>query len=97
MEMQCRQHPVFFIESEQIIVQVEAYTPDDIVPQVSAQLLNRNGDEMTELPVESPVNDGDPYQVLLPLSSFTRGDYLIKLSAKANDEESSTLVPFRIQ
>ncbi len=86
----------FFRRNDQLLVRVEAYTPGGIAPQVRAQLLSREGTVMMELPVDAPEDDG-PYQVLVQLSPFPRGDYLIELSAEAGDEAASELVAFRIQ
>ena len=86
----------FFRRNDQLLVRVEAYTPGGIAPQVRAQLLSREGTVMMELPVDAPEDDG-PYQVLVQLSPFPRGDYLIELSAEAGDEAASEFVAFRIQ
>jgi VWFA-related protein len=86
----------FFRRTDQLLVRVEAYMPAGIAPQVRAQLLSREGTVMMELPVDAPEDDG-PHQVLVQLSPFPRGDYLIELSAEAGDEAASELVAFRIQ
>ena len=86
----------FFRRTDQLLVRVEAYAPGDVVPRVRAQLLSREGTAMMELPVEAPEDEG-PYQALLQLSPFPRGDYLIELLAEAGGEVASTLVAFRVQ
>ena len=86
----------FFRRNDQLLVRVEAYAPGGIAPRVRAQLLSREGTVMMELPVDAP-EDAGPHQVLLQLSPFPRGDYLLELSAEAGDESASALVAFRVQ
>ena len=86
----------FFRRNEQLLVRVEAYAPGGVTPRVRAQLLSREGTAMMELPVDAPEGDGQ-HQVLVQLSPFPRGDYLIELSAEAGDDAASALVAFRIQ
>ncbi len=86
----------FFRRTEQLLFRVEAYAPGDVAPRVRARLLSREGTAMMELPVAAPEGDR-PHEVLLQLSPFPRGDYLLELSAEAGDETASTLVAFRVQ
>ena len=86
----------FFRRNDQLLVRVEAYAPGGIAPRVRAQLLSREGTVMMELPVDAP-EDAGSHQVLLQLSPFPRGDYLIELSAEAGDESASAFVAFRVQ
>lgn len=86
----------FFRRTEQLLFRVEAYAPGDVTPRVRARLLSREGTAMMELPVAAPEGDR-PHEVLLQLSPFPRGDYLMELSAEAGGETASTLVAFRVQ
>ena len=86
----------FFRRTDQLLFRVEAYAPGDVQPRVRARLLSREGTAMMELPVAAPEGDR-PHEVLLQLSPFPRGDYLMELSAEAGDETASTLVAFRVQ
>ena len=86
----------FFRRTEQLLFRVEAYAPGDVRPRVRARLLSREGTAMMELPVAAPEGDR-PHEVLLQLSPFPRGDYLMELSAEAAGETASTLVAFRVQ
>ena len=86
----------FFRRTDQLLVRIEAYTPGDIRPVVTAQLLSREGTSMRELAVEQP-STGGPHQLRLSLSSLPRGDYLIEISAAAGDDVATTLIAFRIQ
>ena len=86
----------FFRRTDQLLFRVEAYAPGDVRPQVRARLLSREGTAMMELPVAAPEGDR-PHEVLLQLSPFPRGDYLMELSAEAGGEAASALVAFRVQ
>ena len=86
----------FFRRTDQLLFRVEAYAPGDVPPRVRARLLSREGTAMMELPVAAPEGER-PHEVLLQLSPFPRGDYLMELSAEAGGETASTLVAFRVQ
>ena len=86
----------FFRRTDQLLFRVEAYAPGDVPPRVRARLLSREGTAMMELPVAAPEGER-PHEVLLQLSPFPRGDYLMELSAEADGETASTLVAFRVQ
>ena len=85
----------YFRRTDQLLVRVEAYTPGDSRPVVTARLLNREGTSMLELPVEPP-STGGQHQLTLQLAPFPRGDYLIEISAASGDDAATTLVAFRI-
>ena len=86
----------YFRRTDQVLVRVEAYTPGDIEPVVTAQLLSREGTSMLELPVERPSAAG-PLELTLQLSPFPRGDYLIEISAAVGDDVAIEFIAFRIQ
>ena len=84
-----------FRRTDQLLVRGEVYTPGNAPADVSAQLLNRQGSSMIELPVERTA-DGR-YELSLQLAPFPRGDYVIEISAASGDDTATALVPFRIQ
>ncbi len=84
-----------FLRTDQLLVRGEVYTPGNVPAEVGAQMLNRQGSSMMELPVERTA-DGR-YEFSLQLSPFPRGDYLIEISAVLGDDTATVLVPFRIQ
>ena len=86
----------YFRRTDELLVRVEAYAPGGIPPAVTAQLLSREGTSMRPLPVEQPAAGG-PFELALRLASFPRGDYLIEISAAADDDVATTLIAFRIQ
>ena len=83
-----------FSRMERVLVRVDAFTPGGIAPAVTARLLNRNGQKMSDLPVQSAA--GAPFDVELPLASLPAGDYLIELNAKSESGTAQELVAFKV-
>ena len=52
------------------------------------ELLNRQGQKMSDLPVAAPAADRTPSQVDLPLSSLAAGEYLLEVSAAARGPDA---------
>jgi hypothetical protein len=81
-----------FSRAERLIVRVAAYAPDH--PTVSARLVNRIGQTIRTLAVESV--GSERFQIDLPLASFAPGEYLIELTASSPAGEAKDLIGFRI-
>ena len=64
--------------------------------EVSASLLNRLGQKMTDLTLQPPAEPGKPYQLDLPLSSFSPGDYVIEIRAKGTPNDATELIAIKI-
>jgi len=86
-----------FSRRDRLLVRFEAYGPGATAPTVTARLLNRDAQPMTDLAVEPPAEAGAPYQVDVPLASLPPGEYLIEIGA-AGAEESAVrqLVGIRV-
>lgn len=83
-----------FSRTERMVVRVQGYAPGGETPTLSAQLLNREGKPMAEVPVEAASGQG---VVDLGLSSLAAGDYLLELDAKsAAGSSSREIVAFRV-
>jgi hypothetical protein len=65
-------------------------------PEVSVAMLNRLGQKMTDLPMQPPAEPGKPYQVDLPLSSFSPGDYVIEIRVKGTPNDATELIAIKI-
>ena len=63
---------------------------------VSAQLTNKSGKTLLELPIVPLAGGRTSYQVELPLASIARGDYLIVVAASHEEERARALVPVRV-
>jgi len=84
----------YFLNDDQLLVRVEAYAPGDAAV-VTARLLSREGTPISDLQVGGAA--GDVAEFSVALSPFPRGDYLIEITAAADEEQATTLVAFRIQ
>lgn len=85
-----------FRRTDRLLIRVEAYGPGDSTPTVSAQLLNRGGDAMSELPVSPLAGTDGLFQIDLPLASLSPSDYLIEILAKAPDGQAKELIAFTL-
>jgi hypothetical protein len=63
---------------------------------VSAQLTNKGGTTLLDLPVMRPEGFRGLYQLELPLTSIARGDYLVAIAAAHGEERTRALVPLRV-
>ena len=85
-----------FRRTERLLVRFEAYLPGEKPPEVTARVLNRSGQGMSDIPVKAPESPGTPYQLDIPLAGFPAGDYLIEVKARGADGEATELVPMRV-
>lgn len=83
-----------FSRTERVLVRFDAYTPGGIAPKMTARLLNRNGQKMADLPVQTP--EGGSPELELALSALPAGDYLIELNATAESGTAQEVIAFRI-
>ena len=72
-----------FRRTERLLVRFEAYLPGEKPPEVTARVLNRSGQGMSDIPVKAPESPGTPYQLDIPLAGFPAGDYLIEVRPAA--------------
>jgi VWFA-related protein len=84
-----------FSRTDRLFIRAEAYAPGGATPPLTARLLNRAGQSMSDLPVRQ--RPGQPSEVELPLSSLAAGEYLIELNAKSEGGSTAQeLIAFRI-
>jgi len=84
-----------FRRTERLLLRFETYAPGVTVPSVEAWLLNRGGDQMYPLIVQSD-GDGRRQQVDIRPVGLPPGEYVVELKATALDEEIIRLVAFRL-
>jgi len=84
-----------FSRTERLLIRVDAYTPGGIAPAVTARLLNRGGQKMSDLPVPAPAANA-PFELELPLAALPVGDYLIEFNAKSDSGTAQEIVAFKI-
>jgi len=83
-----------FSRTERLYIRLDAYAPGGVTPAMSARLLNRAGQSMSALPVQTPA--GRSGEIDLPLSALAAGEYLIELNAKTPSGTAQELVAFRV-
>ncbi len=84
-----------FSRTDRLFIRAEAYAPGGATPPLTARLLNRAGQSMSDLPVRQ--RPGQPSELELPLSSLAAGEYLIELNAKSEGGSTAQeLIAFRI-
>jgi VWFA-related protein len=84
-----------FSRVERVLLRVTPYGSAAAGAAVTAQLLGRRGNTLTELPVK-PAPAGAGYQIDLPLTSLASGDFLIAVAARTTLESIETYVPIRV-
>ena len=82
-----------FNRAERLLLRLTAYGPGG-VPPVTARLLNRSGDVMTDLPVTSSADAR--LSIELQMSGLPPGEYLVEVAAGEQGEEVRQLVGFRV-
>ena len=86
-----------FRRTDRLLVRFDAFGKPTGPLVLSARLLNRQGQKMSDLPVAAPAADANSHQVDLPLSSLAMGEYLLEVSASAEGQNAATeLVAFRV-
>lgn len=84
-----------FIRSDRIIIRVPAYAAAGTTPKVSARLLNRSGQAMSQLSVAPSPRPGE-FQLDLPVSGLAAGEYAVEIKAAGDADDTTTLVGFRV-
>lgn len=83
-----------FRRTDRLLVRVGAQSAAG-TPTVTARMLNREGGEMSVLPVTA-ASFGPINQIDVPLASIPPGEYLLELTAKDGGEQTVALVAFRV-
>ncbi len=85
-----------FIRTERLFVRFSVYGESGSAAAVTAQLTNKSGKTLLELPLVPLAGGRTSYQVELPLASIARGDYLIVVAASHEEERARAVVPVRV-
>jgi hypothetical protein len=85
-----------FTRTDRLFVRFAVYGASAPDADVSAQLTNKGGATLLDLPVTKPAGGGGQYQIELPLTSIARGDYLVAVAAAHGEERTRALVPLRV-
>jgi hypothetical protein len=83
-----------FSRMDRIFVRVAAYGAGS--PAVSAHLLNRAGQPMSELTVTPPVAPATDSVIDVPVAGIAPGEYIIELKATGESGEAKELIGIRV-
>jgi VWFA-related protein len=84
-----------FFRTERLLIRFDSYGPGTEKPAVTAVLMNRAGQKMSDVQI-APGAAGTTHQIDLNLASFPSGEYLVEITAKGSGGEVKELVPFRL-
>jgi VWFA-related protein len=83
-----------FSRTDRLLIRVPAYGAAG-PPTLTARLLNRDGQQMADVPVAASTAQ-TPAQIELALASLAPGEYLLEIKAAGDGGESKELVGFRV-
>ncbi len=84
-----------FSRAERLVVRAAAYAPGGVTPDMTARLLNRAGERMSDLPVQVAPNGYG--EIDLPLSALAAGEYLVELTATGpSGSTAQELIAFKV-
>src|SRR5438067_2127164 len=84
-----------FSRTDRLLIRVPAYAPGDVPPALTARLLNRAGQPMTDLAVAPVAPSKSDQQIELPLAGLAPGDYIVEVKT-AGEGDVKQLVGFRV-
>jgi VWFA-related protein len=86
-----------FRRTDRVVIRVAASGPGGVPPTLSARLLNRAGQPMSDLaPQPSEALGEGIFHVDVPLASLPAGDFIVELRASSGDAEARQMVGFRV-
>jgi VWFA-related protein len=85
-----------FVRTDRLFVRFSVFGESARAADVSAQLTNKTGGTLLELPIVPMPGGENVYQVELPMASIARGDYLLAVAAQHGEERTRALVPVRV-
>ncbi len=84
-----------FSRTDRLLIRAPAYGPANTVPAVTARLLNRGGQAMTDLQVTVGAPDSMAL-IDLPLAGLAPGEYVVEIKAAGEGGEAKELVGIRV-
>jgi VWFA-related protein len=87
-----------FRRTDRLFIRIDAYAPASAPTKVTAQLLNQQGNRMSDVAVTAPADaSSQTYSIDLPLSSLAAGQYLLEITGTSEGHKPvSELVAFRV-
>jgi VWFA-related protein len=84
-----------FLRSERLLLRFEAYGPGGAVPDVTMELLNRDGNSLVGLPAPAVV-EGNRFEAVVGLGSLPPGDYLFAIQVSADGQTTRRVTAIRV-
>jgi hypothetical protein len=85
-----------FSRMERVFIRIHVYGPGTSAPALSAKLLNRGGQSMSDLTVSAAAGTDGARDIDLSLASLPAGEYLVEITATGEGEPVKELVGFRM-
>ncbi len=85
-----------FSRTDRLLIRVPAYGAGTAVPVLTARLLNRTGQPMSDLPVAPSTSPSGEAQIELSLAGMAPGEYLVEVTAAGGGGDAKELVGFRV-
>jgi hypothetical protein len=85
-----------FVRAERLLIRLSAYGPGGTTPALTARLLNRAGQAISQLPVAAATSAPSRSEIELALAPIPAGEYVIEISAKGETGEVQELIAFRV-
>jgi hypothetical protein len=85
-----------FSRTERLVLRVPVYGPAGTTPKLTASLVGRGGQAMSELPVSAPDAARAASHIELSLANLSPGEYGIALTATGEGGDAKELVAFRV-
>ncbi|MEO6213309.1 MAG: VWA domain-containing protein [Vicinamibacterales bacterium] len=85
-----------FTRTDRLLVRFALEGPLGRAATVSVGLLDRRGKRLTDLPFAVDASRPDAWMIDLPLTSISRGDYVLAVEAVSGEQRSAAYIPLRI-
>src|SRR5262249_6347133 len=85
-----------FSRTDRPFIRVPAYGPGETVPTVTARLLNRGGQPMSDLQVAPASTPNGAAQIDLALAGLAPGEYVVEIAAAGEGAGAKELVGIRV-
>jgi VWFA-related protein len=82
-----------FSRTDRLYIRVPAYGPGETMPAITTKLLNRSGEPMADIPMQTSTGIGE---IEFALSNLAPGDYILQLTAKTATGSAQEHIALRV-
>jgi hypothetical protein len=83
-----------FSRTERLLIRFDAYSNGGATPEITAKLLNRSGQKMSDVPVQATA--GQPFQIDFILAPLAAGEYILEIDAKSDANTAQQMIGFKV-